>query len=134
MAVKYDVVATIGSYTSGGQTKYNTRKVGVILETSKGFALKLDCCFTPAGMKADDSGSVWLNLYPPKEHQRQQAAQIQQQIDQPPPQNQQAHTAYGGQPQHHPQYPQQGAPSQQSGGPDPFDDDIPFNQVDWRTV
>ena len=134
MPVKYDVVATVGSYIANGQTKYNTRKVGVILETSKGFALKLDGIFSPAGMKMDDSGSVWLNLYPPKEYQRAQSQGIRDQVNQPnspqqpppppqhtnhqnPPQN--PHQAYGGQP----------APA---GGQ--YDDDIPFAQYDWRLV
>ncbi|WP_334181064.1 hypothetical protein [Pseudomonas nitroreducens] len=49
MSVKYDVVATVGQYEKDGQTKYLSRKVGVIVNTKNGFRLKLDACFNPAG-------------------------------------------------------------------------------------
>lgn len=70
--VKYDVVATIGKYEKDGQTKYITRKVGSVFETSKGLRLKIDAMFNPAGCEKDESGSVWLALFEPKEKDEQQ--------------------------------------------------------------
>ncbi|MFT0679520.1 hypothetical protein [Pseudomonas aeruginosa] len=49
MSVKYDVVASVGQYEKDGQVKYLNRKVGVIVSTQKGYRLKLDACFNPAG-------------------------------------------------------------------------------------
>ena len=67
MAVKYEVVATIGTYTNkGGEKKYISRKVGSLIETQHGDALKLDACFNPAGCKVEEDGSVWLKLFAPK--------------------------------------------------------------------
>jgi hypothetical protein len=64
--MKYDVVATIGTYEKDGQTKYVTRTVGAVIETAKGPRLKLDASFNPAGCKRNDDGSVWLALFEPK--------------------------------------------------------------------
>jgi len=67
MAVKFDVVATIGTYTNkNGEKKYITRKVGSMIETQHGDALKLDACFNPSGCKVEEDGSVWLKLFAPK--------------------------------------------------------------------
>ncbi|HBP6823491.1 TPA: hypothetical protein L6B08_26905 [Pseudomonas aeruginosa] len=72
MSVKYDVVATVGQYEKDGQTKYLSRKVGVIVNTKNGFRLKLDACFNPAGCPRTDDGGVWLALFEPKEKEQQQ--------------------------------------------------------------
>lgn len=72
MSVRYDVVATVGQYEKDGQTKYLTRKVGVVVNTQKGFRLKLDATFNPAGCPRGDDGGVWLALFEPKEDQQKQ--------------------------------------------------------------
>lgn len=93
---KYDVVATVGKYEKNGETKYISRKVGAVIQTDKGFRMKMDAFFNPAGCKVDEDGSIWLALFEPRDDQQQ--AQPQQ-----------------------PAARQQPAPDYDS-----FDDDIPF--------
>ncbi|HCF7612813.1 hypothetical protein [Pseudomonas aeruginosa] len=83
MSVKYDVVATVGQYEKDGQTKYLSRKVGVIVNTKHGFRLKMDACFNPAGCPRTDDGGVWLALFEPKEKEQQQRQQQSQQAAPP---------------------------------------------------
>lgn len=85
MSVRYDVVATVGQYEKDGQIKYLTRKVGVVVNTQKGFRLKLDSTFNPAGCPRGDDGGVWLALFEPKDDQ--QKPQQQSQRRQPEPQD-----------------------------------------------
>lgn len=103
MSKRYDVVATIGQYEKDGQTKYVTRNVGAVIQTSKGFRLKLDASFNPAGCQRSDDGGVWLALFEPRDDQQQGQPQQQRQ----------------GQPQR----------SQQAAPPDDFDDDLPFAPI-----
>ena len=63
---KYDVVATTGTYQKDGETKYLTDNIGVILQTDKGFRLKLKASFNPAGCKIDDDGYIWCALFEPR--------------------------------------------------------------------
>lgn len=99
MSKRYDVVATIGQYEKDGQTKYVTRNVGAVIQTSKGFRLKLDASFNPAGCQRSEDGGVWLALFEPRDDQQQ----TQQQA------------------------PRQAQRSQQAAPPDDFDNqDIPF--------
>lgn len=80
MSVKYDVVATVGQYEKDGQTKYLSRKVGVIVNTKNGLRLKLDACFNPAGCpQRSDDGGVWLALFEPKEDNKPAPQQQRQQ-------------------------------------------------------
>lgn len=99
MSKRYDVVATTGQYEKDGQTKYVTRNVGAVIQTSKGFRLKLDASFNPAGCPRSDDGGVWLALFEPRDEQQQ------------------------GQPQ---QQRQQTQRSQPAPLPDDFSDDVPF--------
>lgn len=95
---KYDVVATVGKYEKNGETKYISRKVGAVIQTDKGFRMKMDAFFNPAGCKVDEDGSIWLALFEPRDDQQQ---------------TQQA--------------PRQAQRSQQAAPPDDFDNqDIPF--------
>lgn len=73
MSKRYDVVATIGQYEKDGQTKYVTRNVGAVIQTSKGFRLKLDASFNPAGCQRSEDGGVWLALFEPRDDQQQPA-------------------------------------------------------------
>ncbi|WP_019407196.1 hypothetical protein [Stutzerimonas stutzeri] len=99
MSKRYDVVATIGQYEKDGQTKYVTRNVGAVIQTSKGFRLKLDASFNPAGCPRSDDGGVWLALFEPRDEQQQGQQQA----------------------------PRQAQRSQQAAPPDDqFIDDIPF--------
>lgn len=98
MSKRYDVVATIGQYEKDGQTKYVTRNVGAVIQTSKGFRLKLDASFNPAGCPRSDDGGVWLALFEPRDEQQQGQQQA----------------------------PRQTQRSQQAAPPDDFDQDIPF--------
>jgi single-strand DNA-binding protein len=98
MSKRYDVVATIGQYEKDGQTKYVTRNVGAVIQTSKGFRLKLDASFNPAGCPRSDDGGVWLALFEPRDDQQQPQQQA----------------------------PRQAQRSQQAAPPDDFDSEIPF--------
>jgi single-strand DNA-binding protein len=98
MSKRYDVVATIGQYEKDGQTKYVTRNVGAVIQTSKGFRLKLDASFNPAGCPRSDDGGVWLALFEPRDEQQQGQQQA----------------------------PRQAQRSQQAAPPDDFDSEIPF--------
>lgn len=98
MSKRYDVVATIGQYEKDGQTKYVTRNVGAVIQTQKGFRLKLDASFNPAGCPRSDDGGVWLALFEPRDDQQQPQQQA----------------------------PRQAQRSQQAAPPDDFDQDIPF--------
>lgn len=64
--MKYDVVATVGTYEKDGQKKYITRQVGQILDTKNGPKLLLDATFNPAGCHKGEDGKVWLALFEPK--------------------------------------------------------------------
>lgn len=88
---KYDVVATVGKYEKNGETKYISRKVGAVIQTDKGFRMKMDAFFNPAGCKVDEDGSIWLALFEPRDDQQQgqpqqqrQGQQQRQQASQPP--------------------------------------------------
>jgi hypothetical protein len=95
---KYDVVATVGKYEKNGETKYISRKVGAVIQTDKGFRMKMDAFFNPAGCKVDEDGSIWLALFEPRDDQQQ------------------------GQPQQQ----QRQQPARQAAQPDPYDQDVPF--------
>lgn len=82
MSVRYDVVATVGQYEKDGQTKYLTRKVGVVVKTQKGYRLKIDATFNPAGCPRADDGGVWLALFEPKDDQQRPAQQSPQRSQQ----------------------------------------------------
>lgn len=97
---KYDVVATVGKYEKNGETKYISRKVGAVIQTDKGFRMKMDAFFNPAGCKVDEDGSIWLALFEPRDDQQQGQPQQQQR--------------------------QQTQRSQQAAPPDDFDESIPF--------
>lgn len=96
--LKYDVVATVGKYEKNGETKYISRKVGAVIQTDKGFRMKMDAFFNPAGCKVDEDGSIWLALFEPRDDQQQ------------------------GQPQQQ----QRQQPARQAAQPDPYDQDVPF--------
>lgn len=98
MSYRYDVVATIGTYEKDGETKYITRKVGGVISTDKGFRMKLDASFNPAGCRIGDDGSVWLAFFEPKQKEEQQQQRA----------------------------PQRQAPRQAQQAPDDFDSEIPF--------
>lgn len=76
---KYDVVATVGKYEKNGETKYISRKVGAVIQTDKGFRMKMDAFFNPAGCKVDEDGSIWLALFEPRDDQQQGQPQQQRQ-------------------------------------------------------
>lgn len=84
MSKRYDVVATIGQYEKDGQTKYVTRNVGAVIQTQKGFRLKLDASFNPAGCQRSDDGGVWLALFEPRDDQQQAQQQAPRQAQRQP--------------------------------------------------
>ena len=108
MAVRYDVVATIGTYQKNNQTNYINRKVGNIIDTQNGPSLVLEAHFNPAGCLKGDDGKVWLKLFPPKPKPNQPPSN-----QPPPPPANQPQGAYQQQPSTPPQA-------------NEFDDDIPF--------
>ena len=81
--LKYDVVATVGTYQKDGETKYLSRKVGAIIQTQHGPRLKLDASFNPAGCQRGDDGGVWLALFEPRDNQQSGQQQGQQQRQAP---------------------------------------------------
>lgn len=66
MQKKYDIVATVGSYTKNGETKNRYKNVGVVMEKDGNPFILLDRTFNPAGLQSDKD-TVLLSLYPPKE-------------------------------------------------------------------
>lgn len=66
MGKKYDVVAKVGEYQKGGETKPRWKNVGAVVTTENGFALLLDKTFNPAGLAEPDRESVLLSLFEPK--------------------------------------------------------------------
>lgn len=66
--MKYDVVATIGTYEKDGQKKYLTDNVGRIITTKDGHPkLLLKKTFNPAALQASEDGMVWLALFEPRD-------------------------------------------------------------------
>lgn len=66
MPVKYDVVAATGTYTNkNGEEKKFWMKIGKVLQTQKGFSLKLDA--VPVGWDG------WAMLAEPQEAKPQKA-------------------------------------------------------------
>lgn len=66
--LKYEVVATVGTYTKGGEEKKKYQRIGSIFEGDKGFSLKLDC--VPVGQEWNG----WASLFEPKENGRDVSA------------------------------------------------------------
>lgn len=84
--LKYDVVATVGTYEKDGQKKFISRKVGVVIQTDKGFRMKMDAFFNPAGCQVQDDGSIWLAFFEPQDKpQGNQQPQRSQQSQQAAP-------------------------------------------------
>ena len=66
MPVKFDVVAATGTYTNkNGEEKKSWMKIGKVLQTQKGFSLKLDA--VPVGWDG------WAMLAEPQEAKPQKA-------------------------------------------------------------
>lgn len=66
MTKKYDIVATVGTYTKNGQTKNKYKNVGVVMEKDGKPFILLDKTFNPAGMPGDKE-NILLSLYEPKD-------------------------------------------------------------------
>lgn len=81
--MKKDIVATLGTYQKDGQTKYVSRTVGVLMETDKGFSIKLDATFNPAGCVRKEDGSVWLMCFDQKDKgtPRESVKQLHEEFD-----------------------------------------------------
>lgn len=65
MIKKYDIVATVGSYTKNGVTKKKYKNVGVVMENDKGPFILLDRSFNPAGVSSEGENII-LSLFAPK--------------------------------------------------------------------
>lgn len=59
MKVKYEVMAKAGTYEKAGETKTRWHRCGVVLQSDKGFSLKLE------SLPIQFDG--WLNFFEPKE-------------------------------------------------------------------
>lgn len=79
--IKQDIVATLGTYEKDGQKKYISRNVGMLIETEKGFSVKLDATFNPAGCVRKDDGSVWLMCFEPKEKAKEPVKQPHEEFE-----------------------------------------------------
>ena len=62
MAVIYEVVIKAGSYQKDGQDVAVWKTIGRVLETKKGYQLKMDCI-----PLIDGGWTGWASLYPPDE-------------------------------------------------------------------
>ena len=71
MAKKYDIVATIGTYTDqNGEQKRRYKNVGAEMIGENGPFLLIDKTFNPAGLVQDpNKDSVLLSLYEPQERE-----------------------------------------------------------------
>lgn len=68
MIKKYDIVATVGTYQKGGETKSRFKNVGVVMEKDGRPFILLDRTFNPAGLPVQDGrDTVLLSLYEPKD-------------------------------------------------------------------
>lgn len=64
---KYDIVATIGSYTNNqGEEKKRYENVGAVMQGQHGPYLMLKKTFNPAGLAEADRDSILLSLFEPK--------------------------------------------------------------------
>ena len=66
MQKKYDIVATVGTYTKNGEIKKKYKNVGVVMVKEGDPFILLDKTFNPAGMPGDKD-TVLLSLFTPKE-------------------------------------------------------------------
>lgn len=68
MIKKYDIVATVGSYTKNGETKSKYKNVGVIMEKDGKPFILLDRTFNHGALpNPDGRDTVLLSLFTPKE-------------------------------------------------------------------
>ena len=82
---KFDVVAANGEYTDQeGQPKTRWLNCGVVLESDKGYSLKLECI----PVRRNDKGELWFQLFEPKPRQAAQPRPSDQPVsgfrEQPP--------------------------------------------------
>ena len=80
MIKKYDIVATVGTYQKGGQTKNKFKNVGVVMEKDGKPFILLDRIFNPAGLPGDKE-NVLLSLYEPKDKGSDYNQGLQQPLD-----------------------------------------------------
>jgi len=79
---KYDIVATLGSYTNKhGEEKKRYKNVGVVMEKDGKPFILLDRTFNPAGLQSNRD-TVLLSLYEPKQEHQQDSPQQQGQPQQ----------------------------------------------------
>ena len=73
MAVKYELMAPVGSYQKDGETKTRWLKCGAIFTGDNGPKIKIDC--TPTSVIDRDGNSVawngWLNAFEPRQRDSQ---------------------------------------------------------------
>jgi hypothetical protein len=68
MIKKYDIVATVGTYQKGGETKNRFKNVGVMMEKDGKPFLLLERTFNLAGLpNPQGKDTVLLSLYEPKD-------------------------------------------------------------------
>lgn len=69
MQKKWDATVVVGEYTDrNGNTKKRYKTIGTVFEGDKGFSMKMDKTFNPAGVPdKDGSGEIWINFFEPKE-------------------------------------------------------------------
>lgn len=77
---KYDIVATVGSYEAGGETKKRYQNVGAVIEGDNGPYILLSRTFNPAGVPGQEGReSVLLSLFEPRQEasSKPSAAKVQ---------------------------------------------------------
>ena len=69
----HELAVVTRTYTQNGQDKKHWQNVGAIYQTDDGhLRVRLDAFFNFSALKQDNSDSVWLAAFPPKD--KQQAA------------------------------------------------------------
>lgn len=70
----FDVVASAGEYTSGGETKTRWINCGAVFKSDKGnYSMKLESVPT----KRNEQGELWLSLFVPRERDQDKPQQQQ---------------------------------------------------------
>ena len=80
----HDLAVVTRSYSQNGQDKKHWQNVGAIYQTDDGhIRIRLDAFFNFSALKQDNSDSVWINAFTPKDKDNQQGRYSQdfQQFD-----------------------------------------------------
>ncbi len=71
--VKGDVCVVAGRYQKDGEEKIRWQKIGILLESEKGFTINL----TALPIGSGEDGNIWLKVFPPRDKPYEKPAPTQ---------------------------------------------------------